>query len=146
MTRREELPFLLLAAATAAVDAIQDGTVRRGFEDLRPLHGFAFLRIAGDGCTVAQLAEHLGVSKQAASVTVEELVAKGYLTKAAHPSDRRAVLIALTERGVKATQAATDAAAEALGSWTDQLGARRLDELAQDLSVIATAGRIRPPW
>ncbi len=146
MTTREELPFLLLAAATAAVDTIQDGTVRRGFDDLRPVHGFVFLRVSGGGCTVAQLAEHLGVSKQAASVTVEELTTKGYLAKTTHPSDRRAILVVLTDLGVAATRAATAAAADALEAWSEQLGAGRLDELAEDLSVIAAEGHIRPPW
>ncbi|MDX6430792.1 MAG: hypothetical protein QOE54_3158, partial [Streptosporangiaceae bacterium] len=39
------LPALLLAASSALVDGIHAGTTARGFDDLRPAHGFAFARL-----------------------------------------------------------------------------------------------------
>ncbi len=49
----------------------------RGFEGMRPAHGFAFARLAPDGATVTGLAAHLGVTEQAASRFVDEMVRKG---------------------------------------------------------------------
>ena len=61
----------LLSAGRALVDGISAGVQARGFDDLRPAHGFAFARLAPDGATITQLAEHLGVTRQAAAQPVD---------------------------------------------------------------------------
>ena len=58
-----------LLVAAQLVEAIQEGLARRGFRDVRPAHGFAFVRICQGDATIADVAEHLGVSKQAAAQT-----------------------------------------------------------------------------
>ena len=141
-----DLPVLLLSAARALVDGVDAGVRARGFADLRPAHGFAFVRLAGDGATVGQLAEHLDVTKQAASQMVEELVTKGYVERRPHPDDARARLIVLTPKGWACTRAADEAATELLRPWADALGPQRLAALRADLSRIATPGRVRPSW
>src|SRR4051794_39516771 len=99
------LPALLLALNGELVAGIQAGAVARGFDDIRPAHGFAFVRLAPNGATVGELAEHLGFTKQAASQLVEELVRKGYVQRLPHPTDARARLVVLTERGWACTRA-----------------------------------------
>jgi DNA-binding MarR family transcriptional regulator len=141
-----DLPVLLLSAARALVDGINAGVRARGFTDLRPAHGFAFARLSAGGATVGQLAEHLDVTKQAASQMVEELVTKGYVERRPHPQDARARLIVLTAKGWACTRAADEAAAELLRPWADALGPDRLTALRADLSRIATPGRLRPIW
>jgi DNA-binding MarR family transcriptional regulator len=141
-----DLPVLLLNAARALVDGIDAGVRARGFADLRPAHGFAFARLAGNGATVGQLAEHLDVTKQAASQMVEDLVTKGYVERHPHPDDARARLIVLTPRGWACTRAADEAANELLRPWADALGPDRLAALRADLSRIAAPGRLRPIW
>ncbi len=141
-----DLPVLLLSAARTLVDGIDAGVRARGFTDLRPAHGFAFVRLAPDGATVGQLAEHLDVTKQAASQMVEELVTKGYVERRPHPQDARARLVVLTARGWACTRAADEAATELLQPWADALGPRRLAALRADLSRVATAKRVRPLW
>jgi DNA-binding MarR family transcriptional regulator len=141
-----DLPVLLLSAARALVDGIDAGVRARGFADLRPAHGFAFVRLSHDGATVGQLADHLDVTKQAASQMVEELVTKGYVERRPHPGDARARLIVLTPKGWACTRAADEAATELLRPWADALGPDRLDALRADLSRIATPGRLRPIW
>jgi DNA-binding MarR family transcriptional regulator len=141
-----DLPVLLLGAATALVDGIDAGVRARGFDDMRPAHGFAFVRLAPDGATVNELADHLGVTKQAASQMVEELVHKGYVERRPHPSDARARLIVLTARGWACTRAADAAAEEVLRPWADAIGPQRLAALRADLSRLAAPGRIRPTW
>ena len=93
------LPPLLLSLSSALLAGIHAGTAARGLNDTRPAHGFAFARLAPHGATVGQLADHLGVTKQAASQLVDELVGKGYVALQAHESDARARLVVLTERG-----------------------------------------------
>ncbi|RSM49421.1 MarR family transcriptional regulator [Actinoplanes sp. ATCC 53533] len=138
--------MLLLSAARALVDGVDAGVRARGFADLRPAHGFAFVRLAGDGATVGQLAEHLDVTKQAASQMVEELVTKGYVERRPHPDDARARLVVLTPKGWACTRAADEAATELLRPWATTLGPQRLAALRADLSRLATPGRVRPSW
>jgi DNA-binding MarR family transcriptional regulator len=140
------LPPLLLSLSSALVAGIHAGTAARGFADTRPAHGFAFARLAPHGATVGQLAEHLGVTKQAASQLVEELAGKGYVARQAHETDARARLIVLTERGWACTRAADAAAAQTIQPWLDALGPTRFHRLCADLARLAPAGPIRPTW
>jgi DNA-binding MarR family transcriptional regulator len=140
------LTTLLLAVGGALSHGINAGVVARGFADVRPAHGFAFVRLAPDGATVTELAEHLGVTRQAAGQLVDELVGKGYVRREPHPRDARARLVVLTGRGWACTRAAEEAAADAVRPWADAIGEHRLRALRADLAAIAPAGRIRPTW
>ncbi|MDN3247806.1 MarR family winged helix-turn-helix transcriptional regulator [Streptomyces mutabilis] len=140
------LSAALLAAAGGLTQRIHEGVVARGFEGLRPAHGFAFARLAPDGATVTDLAVHLGMTKQAASQLVDELVRKGYVERRPHPADARARLVVLTETGWACTRAAEEAAAEAVGAWADVLGEGGAAELRERLLRIAPGGPIRPAW
>ncbi|MFJ5270294.1 MarR family winged helix-turn-helix transcriptional regulator [Streptomyces sp. NPDC088358] len=140
------LSAALLAVAGELTQRIHEGVVARGFEGLRPAHGFAFTRLAPDGATVTELAAHLGVTKQAASQLVDELVRKGYVERHPHPDDARARLIVLTERGWACTRAAEESAAEAVRPWVELLGEGEVGVLRERLLRIAPYGPIRPAW
>ncbi|MFC9968207.1 MarR family winged helix-turn-helix transcriptional regulator [Nocardia ignorata] len=141
-----DLPLLLLAAAAQVTDAVQAGVAAAGFPDVRPTHGFAFVRIAPDGATVGEIAEHLGVTKQAASQLVDELVTKGYVERNPHPRDARARLITLTDRGWACTRAADAALGELTENWAETLGAGDLDQVRDALARVVAPGRVRPSW
>ncbi|HEY3718018.1 MAG TPA: MarR family transcriptional regulator [Jatrophihabitantaceae bacterium] len=134
----------LLATAAGLVDGIHAGVAARGFQDVRPTHGFAFVLLSHGGATVSELAGHLGVTKQAASQLVDELVSKGYVERRAHPDDARARLVVLTNKGWGCTRAAEQAAADIVHDWTTTLGAQRIRALAADLARIAPRGPLRP--
>ncbi|MFE1588869.1 MarR family winged helix-turn-helix transcriptional regulator [Streptomyces sp. NPDC058737] len=136
----------LLAAAGELTQRIHEGVVARGFEGVRPAHGFAFARLAPDGATVTDLAVHLGMTKQAASQLVEDLVRRGYVERRPHPDDARARLVVLTESGWACTRAAEEAAAEVVGAWADVLGEDGVRVLRDGLPRVAPGGPIRPAW
>jgi DNA-binding MarR family transcriptional regulator len=140
------LTAALLAVAGDLTQRINEGVVARGFTDVRPAHGFAFARLAPGGATVTDLAAHLGVTKQAASQLVDEIVRKGYAERRPHPGDARARLIVLTERGWACTRAAEAAAAEVVGAWAEVLDEGELRVLREGLLRIAPYGPLRPSW
>ncbi|MFB6753036.1 MarR family winged helix-turn-helix transcriptional regulator [Streptomyces sp. NPDC056353] len=140
------LTAALLAAAGELTQRIHEGVVARGFEGVRPAHGFAFTRLAPDGATVTDLAVHLGMTKQAASQLVEDLVRRGYVDRRPHPGDARARLVVLTESGWACTRAAEEAAAEVVGVWADVLGEGGVRALRDGLLRVAPGGPIRPAW
>ncbi|QOV39348.1 winged helix-turn-helix transcriptional regulator [Streptomyces ferrugineus] len=139
------LTAALLAAAGDLTRRINDGVVARGFEG-RPAYGFAFTRLAPDGATVTDLAAHLGVTKQAASQLVDELVRKGYVERRSHPRDARARLVVLTERGWACTKAAEEAAADVVREWSALMGEGEVRALGRQLLRLAPNGPLRPSW
>lgn len=142
----QDLPVLLLSAARALVDGIDAGVRANGFTDLRPAHGFAFVRLSGTGATVSELAEHLEITKQAASQMADELVRKGYVERLPHPADARARLLVLTAKGIACTRAADAAAESTLRPWAETLEPGQLAALRAALGRLATPGRVRPTW
>ena len=142
----QSLTFGLLAASRALVDGISAGVRARGFDDVRPAHGFAFARLAAGGANISQLAEHLDVTRQAAAQLVDELAAKGYVERHPDPADARARLITLTEKGWACTRAANAAMADTIRPWAAALGEQRLLALRDDLIRIAPDGPLRPMW
>jgi DNA-binding MarR family transcriptional regulator len=137
---------LVLGAGGDLVQRVHEGVLARGFSDLRPAHGFAFVRISHGGATASELADYLGTTRQAASQLVDELEGKGYVQRRPHPTDARARLVVLTDRGWACTRAAEQAAADAVRPWAKALGERRLRQLRADLAAVAPAARLRPIW
>ncbi|MFI6349280.1 MarR family winged helix-turn-helix transcriptional regulator [Streptomyces sp. NPDC050560] len=148
MENREALGLsaALIAAAGDLTRRIHSGVEARGFSGLRPAHGFAFARLAPDGATSGELAVHLGVTKQAASQLVDDLVGKGYAERRPHPRDARARLVVLTERGWACTRAAEEAAADAVRPWAAALGEDALREFGARLAGLSAGAPLRPIW
>ena len=133
------LSAALLAVAGELTRRIHDGVVARGFEGVRPAHGFAFTRLAPDGATVTDLAVHLGVTKQAASQLVDELVRKGYAERRRHPADARARLVALTPEGRRRLE---EQRAETFRRWRERLSAWDPDDVRQLATLMHRLGGI----
>jgi len=68
-----------------------------GDDDLKPSHLNLFSYIPFTGISVVELAKKVGVSKQAISVLVNELIDKDVLMKKEHPTDKRSSLICFNE-------------------------------------------------
>ncbi|MBP5940561.1 MarR family transcriptional regulator [Streptomyces acidiscabies] len=140
------LSAVLLAAAGELTRRIHEGVVARGFEGVRPVHGFAFARIAGEGASVGELAGHLGVTKQAASQMVEELVRKGYVERRGRGGDGRVRVVVLTALGWACTRAAEEAAAEVVREWGIVVGEGELRGVWEKLGRVVGGGVVRPVW
>jgi DNA-binding MarR family transcriptional regulator len=146
MHDRDRLALLgvLLGSASKIIDEVHASVVASGATDLRPTHGFAFARISLGDATVSDVAEHLSVTKQAASVLVGELVDAGYVTRTPHPTDARAQVLALTERGWACTQVANEAMIAASRRWERVVGSTAATTAVHALGTLAQGGRLRP--
>jgi DNA-binding MarR family transcriptional regulator len=140
------VPLAILRAATQVTEAISAGLAARGFDDVRPAHAFAFARLDEGGATVVDLAAHLGITKQAASQLVEQLVQRDYVSRELNPADGRAWLLGLTARGQACAQAAQATVDEVTRRWRKQLDRNVWAGLDAGLSALVTPGRIRPSW
>jgi DNA-binding MarR family transcriptional regulator len=137
---------LLLGAATQLVDGIQAGVVERGFTDVRPSHGFAFVRISRGDATMVDVANHLGISKQAASQMVELLVQRGYVERTQHPTDARSSALSLTGKGWACTRAAEESAERTIVEWEQAVGTGQIRALTAILAAVVAPGPLRPAW
>jgi DNA-binding MarR family transcriptional regulator len=80
------------------------------------------------------------MSKQALNYLLGELERLGYLERRSDPDDRRSKRVALTRRGVAASQAMRTAVADQEREWASQLGRKRFDTLRRllvDLNRLA---------
>ncbi len=148
-----ELAVLLMLALHALVNEVHTRLAEAGFDDIRPAHGFAFQRLAPTGATGNDLAEHLGITKQAASVMIDYLEEHGYVSRRPDPRDGRGKVVVLTAHGWDCIRAAEAIFAEVERRWVDIVGADRIAGLRVDLRrIVAAAGvgasplRLRPVW
>jgi DNA-binding MarR family transcriptional regulator len=148
-----ELVMLLAMAWSILVEDLHTELARMGYADLRPAHGFAFQLLAPHGATGNELAEHLGVTKQAASQMIDFLEDHGYVARKPLPNDKRGKLVILTQKGWDCIQAVEATLARVEGRWTEMLGPERMNMLRADLHRLVNASengmlsyRLRPTW
>ncbi|ROP38924.1 MarR family winged helix-turn-helix transcriptional regulator [Saccharothrix texasensis] len=131
-------------------DRFHERLAGQDLEPLRPAHGFAFRYLAVQpSATAVDLAAHLGVSKQAATKTVAELVDWGYVHRSPHPTDRRAHALTLTGKGRAYLRLADALWAELEAEFAAVVGAGQLAVLRHALETYladADPGGLRPVW
>ncbi|MEV0435391.1 MarR family transcriptional regulator [Nocardia sp. NPDC050413] len=103
------------------LDALSEG----GFDDLTQAQARLVARIGPDGSRLTDLAAQAQVTKQTAGVLVDQLVRAGYLRREPDPSDGRARLLRLSDKGARAVEVANQAAGQVESEWLAHLGQRR---------------------
>jgi DNA-binding MarR family transcriptional regulator len=141
--------FLLMGAARVLSERVTAGIAAAGYDAPRPAYGFVLRALEAGPATATELGERLGVSKQAASKLVGEMVDRD-LVQRTTGADRRSKSLALTPtgravldearaigRGVEASIAPEDAAAlrRALTALIENHG-----------GLGGAAHRFRPVW
>src|SRR4051812_49547275 len=81
--------ILVVGADRCVVDRLQDTMRTGGHEEMRPPYGFVIRALAAGGLRLTELAQRLGVTKQAAIKVVDEMEARGLVARAPAPGDRR---------------------------------------------------------
>ena len=113
-----------------------------GFDDLNAPHLSALLWPGPDGLRPSELAARMRVTKQALNYLLRDLERMGYVELQPDPSDRRARLIELTDRGRSLVPVIRGAVADAQRAWEAELGEERfarLIEILVDLNEIVAA-------
>ena len=89
------------------------------------------------GVGVCRLGEHLGVGESAASLLVEQLVRRGYVSRQTDPADRRRVALAVTAMGAKRLRELRQGSDEIMHEWLAALTGDDRDALARGLGALA---------
>ncbi len=124
-----------------------------GYDDLRPVHGFALQVLLQDGATSSELAEQLGMTKQAAGQLVDYLHGRGYVERRPHPLGGRRRLVVLTAQGHRHLAHSGAILREVEAEFVGQLSVARVHQLRTDLadlirgsSADGTVPPLRPVW
>jgi DNA-binding MarR family transcriptional regulator len=112
--------------------AMQDA----GFDDWTLTQCRVFQRVAPNGSRLTDLANQAQMTKQSAGVLVDQLERLGYVRRIPDPTDGRARLIAIEERGRRAVDVAMATVDEILSEWKSYLGTRNFALLQQILGQL----------
>ena len=130
------LPALLNEVKELAVAELHRRLAAEGHGDIRPGHGCVFRFVEREGSRLTQLAERSGLTKQAVGEVADDLVELGYVERVLDPTDARAKLIRLTERGWQAQRTAERIFADIERRWGREVGRERVANLRETLAAI----------
>lgn len=133
---RPNVGILLRDPFQEVVRRVSAGLTEAGFDDLRPAHTAVFQHIDAEGSRLTDLAERAQITKQSMGYLVDYLEECGYVERRPDPSDRRAALIVLTERGWEQVRAALGIIAAIEDEWTRSLGEDRMEQLRELLGEL----------
>jgi DNA-binding MarR family transcriptional regulator len=130
------MPTLMFVAFRAAESQVLDAVRAGGFADLTLAQCRIAQRLSPNGIRVTDIAEQAQVTKQTAGALVDELERSGYVSRIPDPSDARARLVILTERGVALCELAASEVAVIEAQWRDRIGPKRYQQLRDALIAL----------
>ena len=147
LSQATRMPMIRLL--DVAFDEFSDELVRRvyaaGFTDVRPGHGCVFGTIDPDGSRLTDLAERAGMTKQTVGEVTSDLEKLGYVERVPDPSDGRAKIIRLTERGRDAQAIGRGLIDDIERDWAERFGPERMATLRELLEDIDAQRSPLPP-
>jgi DNA-binding MarR family transcriptional regulator len=130
------LGLLLFIPYRALEGRVFDALAAAGFDDFTPAQARIFQRIGPDGTRLTELAEQARVTKQTAGFLVDQLERSGYVRRVPDPTDARARLVQIAERGHRTMPVADAVVAEVEAEWTAHLGAVQAAQLRKALTSL----------
>lgn len=93
-------------------------------------------RIGPDGTRLSDLADQVQVAKQTATHLVDQLERAGYAERVVDPADARGRLVRVAPRGEELITLARAEEAKITAEWTRHLGAKRMAQLRETLTML----------
>lgn len=127
---------LSLFVGYALAEPVREAVVAQGHPGLRFSHGFVLQHLIEGDLAVSEVARRMGVSQQAASKAVGELVRMGYIALSADPSDARVRRAGLTAQAWDAVARGREARAAQEEALARRFGPTRLADARAVLAEI----------
>jgi DNA-binding MarR family transcriptional regulator len=134
------VPALLNMVSRSGAPGLRAAFAAAGLDGIRPAQAVALVPLTVGGLHASDLADQLRVSRQAVAQAVAALERHGYVVRGPHPSDARARVIELTDRGRQALRVMRSNALAVEKQWRDVLGEKGLGELRETLVTLLSAG------
>jgi DNA-binding MarR family transcriptional regulator len=107
-----------------------------GYSDLQPTHLLLFRYPTIIGARPSDLADQIGITKQAMNDLLRQLEDRGYLDLRPDPTDKRAKQINLTSRGIALADLTRRAAQQVSDEWAQTVGEKRFDAFRMTLAEL----------
>jgi DNA-binding MarR family transcriptional regulator len=133
---RPNIGILLRIPYQRVVRHVTAATSEAGFDDLTLAHSVVFQHIDAGGSRLTDLAERAQITKQSMGYLIDNLEQRGYLERRPDPTDRRATLICLTNRGWAQIEASLESIAALEEEWARRLGTKRMQQLRELLGEL----------
>lgn len=130
------LQLLFRAARLLDEEALRRVAAKPGRPRLRRAHTSLFPHIDLEGTRITDLADRLGVTKQAVSQLVADLEELGVLERASDPNDARARLVRFTPRGRAGLLEGLAVLRELEEDCAKAIGPKRMEELRKALVAL----------
>src|SRR3954471_24612439 len=135
------VPALVQLLAATGGPRVKAAFAAAGLDGIRPAQAVALVPLTGGGLHASDLADRLGVSRQAVAQAISALERHSYVTRVPNPADARTRIIELTPRGRQALRVMRSNATSLEKLWEQVLGQRRLDELRKTLEMLLASQR-----
>jgi DNA-binding MarR family transcriptional regulator len=126
---RQNLGLLCFYPARAMEARLYAALAVAGFDDITPAQGRIAARIGPRGTRLTDLAEQALVTKQTAGHLVDQLERAGYVRRVPDPTDKRARLVQIADRGQELVALARTVEHEVESEWTAYLGEETAGQL-----------------
>lgn len=114
---------VLLATPFRAIDGhVHAALQAAGYTDVRPAHHVIFRLTGPRGARLGDLVQGAAMTKQSVNYLVDHLETAGYVERVPDPTDHRAKLLRLTERGREVERVARRAIQALQAEWAAELG------------------------
>jgi DNA-binding MarR family transcriptional regulator len=124
-----DFAILITAANRCVSDRLVDAVATAGGDRMRPSFGFVLRAVAAEEPTVSRLAELLGVTKQAASRLVDDMVSLDFLQRSDVAADRRQKRLRLSPTGERIWKRALAESREMEDELRNRFGDAKVDDL-----------------
>ncbi|OBF95008.1 MarR family transcriptional regulator [Mycobacterium sp. 852002-51152_SCH6134967] len=132
---------LMFIGHRAAEARVMEALVAAGADDItlaqsRLMQRLDLRQVNSSGMRLTVLAEQARVTKQTAGALIDQLERSGYVVRTTDPTDARARLVTLSDKGMAVCRAAGEEIAKVEDEWRRYLGARRFQQLRHALTAL----------
>lgn len=127
---------LMFIGHRAVEQRVMAALAAAGADDVTQAQSRLLQRLDPSGMRLTDLAEQARVTKQTAGALVDQLERAGYVARTPDPSDARARLVTLSDKGSALCRLAGEEVARVELEWREFLGARRFAQMHDALAAL----------
>lgn len=129
------IPYQVMMA-----EGVEPGLSAAGYDDVRSAHLPVIQALASNpaGLRSTELATHARITKQSMGYLVDHLDAGGYVERVPDPTDQRAKVVCLTQRGWELSRTIRSAVLDVEAEWAERVGPARMKQLRATLRDLVT--------
>jgi DNA-binding MarR family transcriptional regulator len=127
--------LLRISYQVMMAEAVEPNLAAAGYDDIRSAHLPVIQALSSNpaGLRSTELATHARITKQSMGYLVDHLDSGGYVERVPDPTDQRAKVVCLTQRGWELSRNIRSAVLDVETDWAGRVGTERMKQLRATL-------------